>query len=127
MNKRICILEDTAEILEIITIVLEEEKYEVFGFGTVAAFNENINNLSPDLYLLDVMLPDGNGLDVCRELKLDKHNQAIPVVMMSANLQITSSKQDCGAEEFIAKPFDIYQLVATIDRLTTHSPLQSSI
>lgn len=127
MNKKICVLEDTKEILEIIKIVLEEEEYQVFGFETVSEFNANVGKILPDLCLLDVMLPDGSGLEVCKELKSTEHTQHIPIVIMTANSKILSMKEDCHAEEFIAKPFDIDYLAATVNRLTNNSRLQNSI
>ncbi|WP_158798932.1 response regulator transcription factor [Pedobacter sp. L105] len=127
MNKQICVLEDTIEILEIITIILEEEQYQVFGFGTVSEFNANVDLISPDLCLLDVMLPDGSGLDVCRDLKLDEKTKHIPILMMTANLKIANMKEGCAAEEFIAKPFDIDQLAAIVNRLISDSQLQTSL
>jgi len=124
MNKRICVLEDTTEIFEIIKIVLEEEEYEVFGFETVSAFKANVNLLSPDLFLLDVMLPDGNGIDVCRALKSAEDTKHIPVVVMTANSKIATMKEDCTAEDFIAKPFDIDHLAAIVNRLINRNQLQ---
>lgn len=126
MNKKICVLEDTVEILEIIQLILEEEEFQVFGFTTVSEFKANINRIDPALYLLDVMLPDGNGLEVCRELKSSRETKDIPVVMMTANLKIEAMKEDCAAEEFIAKPFDISHLTHTINRLISDSRLPSS-
>lgn len=117
MANKICVLEDTQEILEIIKIVLEEEGYEVFGFETVSEFNANVGRISPDLCLLDVMLPDGSGLDVCNDLKLAANTHHIPIVIMTANSKMTSMKETCHAEEFIAKPFDINHLAATVNRL----------
>jgi DNA-binding response OmpR family regulator len=127
MIKKICVLEDTEAILELVHIILEEEGYEVYGFDTVTGFNENIAVLSPDLFLLDVMLPDGSGLDVCKELKEAENTGHIPVIMMTANSRISSMKDSCPADEFIAKPFDIDHLVATIKQLIANSSVEQSI
>ena len=61
----------------------------------------------PDAFILDVMLPDGNGIDVCRKLKEDQRTLHIPVVMMSANYTSGQMAEFCNADEFISKPFDI--------------------
>jgi len=119
MNKTICILEDSPEILEIITIVLEEEDYEVHGFGTVSAFMSGIVSLNPSLCLLDVMLPDGNGLDVCKYLKDTYGKGGFPVMIMTANSQLDKMRENCDADDFIAKPFDIDNLSAKIKQLTS--------
>lgn len=125
MKKRICVLEDTEEILEIIKIVLEEEQYEVFGFGTVSEFTGNLNHISPDLCLLDVMLPDGNGLDVCRDIKSAENTKHIPIIIMTANSQIEKMKNECSADDFLAKPFDINVLTDKISRLVNDNSLQT--
>lgn len=117
MNKRISVLEDTEEILEIIKIVLEEEQYDVFGFATVSEFIGNLTRISPDLCLLDVMLPDGNGLDVCHDLKAAENTKHIPIIIMTANAQIEKMKDECAADDFIAKPFDIDNLTDKISGL----------
>ncbi|MFD2286702.1 response regulator [Pedobacter petrophilus] len=117
MKKRICVLEDSEEILEIIKIVLEDENYDVQGFGTVAAFMANYLNLKPDLCLLDVMLPDGNGIEVCEAIKKHPESAEIPVVVMTANSRMDKMRENCEANDFIAKPFDINDFANRINSL----------
>lgn len=117
-NKRIYILEDSEDIQDILTMVFEEEGYEVKSFSTVGEFNTGRSLTKPDIYLLDVMLPDGNGLDVCAELKENELTSGIPVVIMTANSQIEKMKTDCLAEKFISKPFDIFEVADIVSQLT---------
>lgn len=117
MKKRICVLEDNAEILEIITMILEDQDYEVHGFGTVSQFMSRFASLNPSLFLLDVMLPDGSGLEVCQSLKSAEETRDIPVVIMTANSRIEQIKGECLANDFISKPFDIDYLENTIKML----------
>jgi len=119
MNKCICVLEDNEEILEIISIVLEEENYEVHGFGTVSAFMSRFVAMEPALCLLDVMLPDGSGLEVCESIKSSLITKDIPVLMMTANSQIARMRQTSKADDFIAKPFDINDLTDRIKVLVS--------
>jgi len=119
MKKRICVLEDNDEILEIIKIVLEDENYDVYGFGTVAAFMANYLDLKPDLCLLDVMLPDGNGIEVCEAIKKHPKSAGIPVVVMTANSRMDKMREGSKANDFIAKPFDINDFAHRINRLIT--------
>jgi len=119
MNKCICVLEDNEEILEIISIVLEEENYEVHGFGTVSEFMSRFAALEPALCLLDVMLPDGSGLEVCESIKSSLITKDIPVLMMTANSQIARMRQTSKADDFIAKPFDINDLTDRIKVLVS--------
>ncbi|RYD78473.1 MAG: response regulator [Sphingobacteriales bacterium] len=114
MGKRICVLEDNDEIREIISFILEEESYEVFSYSNVKDFIDTGKNLKPDVFLLDVMLPDGNGLDVCNILKADSATRSIPVMMMSANYKNTDVSKGCSAQDFISKPFDIFDLISRV-------------
>lgn len=75
----------------------------------------NKNNISPDLFLLDVMLPDGNGIDVCNELNLFQGTSSIPVFMMSANADLNHIVASCNAKGFIPKPFDIKYMLDTVN------------
>ncbi|RZL46810.1 MAG: response regulator [Pedobacter sp.] len=115
MKKSIFILDDTDDIREIITHLLTEENYEVKGFSTVKDFRKGILFAQPDLIILDVMLPDGNGIDVCDELKDSRRTQHIPVLMMSANNHYSNAKQICETQDFINKPFDIDDFIAKVN------------
>ena len=115
MGKRICVLEDNEDIRDIIGFILEEEDYEVKYFSNIADFKNGANDFHANLFLLDVMLPDGNGLDLCCELKSDTRTQNMPIVMMSANFSSAEMKNKCSAEDFINKPFDIDDFVNRLD------------
>lgn len=107
MDKRICVLEDNEDIREIIGFILEDERYKVKYFKNIQDFKKGANDFHADLFLLDVMLPDGNGLDLCCELKTNKETANMPIVMMSANFSDAEMKSKCHAEDYIHKPFDI--------------------
>lgn len=126
MKKPICVLEDNEEILEIISIVLEDENYVVHGFNTVSDFMSSFENLKPSLCLLDVMLPDGNGLDVCMHIKSNPETLNTPVIMMTANSQIEKMKEKCKANDFIAKPFDIDDLSGRINRIIGSKTIETA-
>lgn len=119
LGKRICLLEDNDDIREILEYLLNDENYEVFAFANVHDFELNIKNVKPDLFLLDVMLPDGNGMDVCQKLKTSQITHTIPVFMMSAHAQLSEMKKACPAEGFVTKPFDVFELINKIDRQMT--------
>lgn len=115
MKKKICVLEDDEGIMQIIQILLMEENYEVHGFSNISDFmNANSNHMA-DLFLLDVMLPDGSGIDVCRRLKEHSKTKQVPVLMMSAHSSIKEITCSCQAEGFLAKPFDIYDFIGKIN------------
>lgn len=73
---------------------------------------------SANLFLLDVMLPDGNGIEVCKELKSSITTREVPVVMMSAHADLKNLGEECPAEDFITKPFDINKLLQKIGNHT---------
>lgn len=109
MKREITILEDDQDIREICTFLFDSEGYTVHGYETVAAFNRS--TIIPDLYLLDIRLPDGNGLEVCQRLKSNPQYASVPVIMMSAHLGRYDMKENCSAQEFIEKPFQINYLL----------------
>lgn len=116
MGKRICVLEDNDDIREILSFILEDESYEVSAYANVKDFLNRKNIVQPDVFLLDVMLPDGSGLDVCNGLKADQLTKNIPVLMMSANYKEKEIRNSCKAQDFIPKPFDIQDLILRIGR-----------
>jgi len=115
MNKKLIhLLEDDIDINEVVTYILTEEGYEVNSSTTVAGFKEMISQKLPDIAILDIMLPDGDGIEVCRNLSGDEHTSDINIIMISAN----RSKNDlqalgCSAE-FIAKPFSIDHFITRV-------------
>jgi len=122
MKKEITILEDDQDIREICTFLFDSEGYKVNSYENVADFNSS--SIIPDLYLLDIRLPDGNGLDVCKELKANPKYASVPVIMMSAHLERSMMKAKCGAEEFIEKPFHLNHLITTADQLIYSSRMR---
>lgn len=96
--------------------VHEEELYQVSSFPNVSQFNQVVVNRLPDIFLLDVMLPDGNGVEVCEDLKSSTRTSHIPIILMSANTSIADIKDVCRAEDFIAKPFDINDFIRKVNR-----------
>ncbi|WP_423147846.1 response regulator transcription factor [Rubrolithibacter danxiaensis] len=116
MAKRILVVEDDQDILYLIEFLLTQEGYEVITSLTGLGIVEQIENEHPDLILLDIMLPGIDGRDICRDIKRNAKTKEIPVVMMSAHVDISRTIRDVGADDFIAKPFDIYNLLGRIER-----------
>ncbi len=116
MKKTVFVLEDNIDLIELFTILLEEESYQVSAFPSVSHFNKVIKDKIPDIFLLDIMLPDGNGADICEKLKNDPKTKHVPVILMSANTTIADIKNKCLADDFIAKPFDIEDFISKVNR-----------
>jgi len=101
MSKIIMVVEDNEDIREIIAILLSEEQYEVRLCADAKSFRADISGSNPDLVILDVMLPDGNGLDLCAELKSLERTSTIPVLIMSAHASISEVTGACSPTGFI--------------------------
>ena len=114
MKNKIYIVEDDVDISFILDYYLREEGFNVSVFGTVKEFRKAVKSSIPDLFLLDVMLPDGDGVTVCNQVKSDPKTSWLPVIMMSAHLT-DKYNIGCPAEEFIPKPFDLEKLLKRIN------------
>jgi len=115
MKKLITVLEDDKDIREICAYLFADEGYSVQEFADIASFTRA--STSPSLFLLDIQLPDGNGLDVCKNLKNNPIYSKIPIIMMSAHLKMNAMMENCRADDFIEKPFDIDLLLKRVARL----------
>jgi len=119
MMKQIHVVEDDQDIRQVIELILEGEGYEVKLFPDVTSFHASMNENIPDLYLLDVMLPDGNGLDLCREIRTTKDIKDIPIIVMSAHANSDNIFNQCSANDFISKPFDLNDILFKIKKQIT--------
>jgi DNA-binding response OmpR family regulator len=115
MKKCIYVVEDNAGIRDVIEFLLTEEQYEVITYPNINAFWKQMQNHIPDMVILDIMLPDGNGLDVCNQLKSSLKTHDLPIMMMSANNHLNQVKSKCLADEYINKPFDLDDFAKRID------------
>jgi len=120
-KKRIHILEDDQEIRNVIEILLKEEGFELQLSSSFSELKKNIQDAMPDLFLLDVMLPDGNGAEICEDLKTDIFTKHIPIIVMSAQNNSEQKAIDAFADAYISKPFDIYDVLNQINTLIDKS------
>lgn len=120
-KKRIHILEDDQEIRNVIEILLKEEGFELQLSSSFSELKKNIQDAMPDLFLLDVMLPDGNGAEICEDLKTDIFTKHIPIIVMSAQNNSEQKAIDAFADAYISKPFDIYDVLGQINDLIDKS------
>jgi two-component system phosphate regulon response regulator PhoB len=117
MGKIIQVVEDDQDIRFILEYVLADLGFVLETFDSVKAFSNRGRKDNVDLILLDVQLPDGNGIDLCRHLKTSELTRHIPIVIMSANASTTRAIIDGKADDFIAKPFDLDEFVARIHEI----------
>ena len=112
-NPRILVVEDESAIVEPLVEALEREGFAAVTAGTVADALEQAERTEPDLVLLDLMLPDGSGLDVCRELRM---RSRIPIIMLTARAEEGDRVLglELGADDYVTKPFSAREVVARI-------------
>jgi two-component system phosphate regulon response regulator PhoB len=117
MKKIITILEDDRDIREICTLLFSEEGYCVHSYDNITDLSKAYPEDKTNLFLLDIQLPDGNGLELCEKLKADLNYSSIPILMMSANIKKGAAIQYSRADGFIEKPFDIAKLLNCVATL----------
>ena len=112
----IYVVEDDKNIQEIETFALANVGYDVKGFDSAMDFYEALNDTTPDLILLDIMLPDEDGLSIVKKLRTRQDTVLVPVIMVTAKTtEIDKVKGlDLGADDYIVKPFDAKELVARV-------------
>jgi len=115
--KRILAVDDNKDILSVLRFILEDSGYAVDTLSDGHFLFEKIKEHTPDLILLDIMLGDMDGRDLCKDVKNTQETHAIPVILISATHNASDLFKKNGApDDFIAKPFDMYILLDTIER-----------
>jgi two-component system phosphate regulon response regulator PhoB len=123
MERVIQIVEDDQDIRFILAYVLADSGFVLETFESIKAFSNRERTNTVDLILLDVQLPDGNGIDLCRDLKSSELTKHIPVVVMSANASRSRAIIEGKADDFIAKPFDLDKLIPRIQEILNRKSL----
>lgn len=115
MLKRLLIIEDDPDILEILNLIFNEEGYEVVLSENDEA-SYHLPEIMPDLILLDIRLKNSgqNGDAICARLKSQPDTKHLPVVLLSAEKDLAGISRSCGADGWIAKPFDIARLTSAV-------------
>lgn len=115
----IYIVEDDESIREIESIALKNSNYIVSAFENAKEFYKKLDELVPDLILLDVMLPDESGYDIVRKLRKRPATQDIPIIMVTAKTTEMDMIKglDGGTDDYIKKPFSIMELITRVKAL----------
>jgi len=112
--KKITLADDDPGILDAVGMMLTMEGYEVnatLNGNTVLEFQQGL----PDIYVLDIWMSGSDGRELCKKLKSEALTQHIPVILISASNDLKRSAETAGADDFLAKPFDIDALLAKIE------------
>jgi CheY-like chemotaxis protein len=112
-------VDDSPDNLTLLEIVLDDPRYDLELLESGQAALEKVSQKVPDLILLDVMMPEMDGLEVTRRIRQDDSLPHIPIVLLTAYDQVNvSAGFDAGADDFIRKPFDIDELQTRVRSLT---------
>ena len=126
-KRRILVVDDEPSIVKMVS-----KRLEVEGFDVLIAMDgeeglAKAQTESPDLIVLDLMLPKINGYEVCGQLKQDARYQKIPIMLFTAKVQAKDEQlgKECGADAYIRKPFQGKELVDTIRTLLAGGSVQT--
>ena len=119
----IFIVEDDRNIREIESFSLKNSGYEVEDFDCAAAFYKRLERGIPDLILLDIMLPDRDGLDIVKDLRMRVETRRIPIIMVTAKTTELDKVKglDMGADDYLTKPFGVMELISRVKALLRRS------
>lgn len=115
----IYIVEDDESIREIEEFALMNAGHKVVGFADAKSFYKKMEDVFPDLILLDVMLPDESGYDIVRKIRKNADIKRVPVIMVTAKtteLDLVRGLED-GADDYIKKPFSVMELITRVKAL----------
>ena len=117
-KKKILIVEDEESLLKLESILLTSRGYEVKGVADGQAALDVVFSMKPDLVLLDIMLPEIDGFEVCRQIKTNEATKHIPVIMLTAkkSREDMARGEQVGADWYITKPFKSAMVIETIQR-----------
>ena len=116
MSQKILIIEDEPDIRKTLEYNISREGYEVICASSLSEGRQKLESASFTLLLLDLMLPDGSGLDLCRELKKDKSLSSMPVIILTAKDDEVDKVVgfELGADDYVTKPFSVRELILRV-------------
>ena len=123
MGKWIYYVEADTSIRELVLYSLKTAEFQVMGFENAASFYKRMKEQQPDLILLDIMLPDEDGVSILKKLKSRPDTENIPVIMMTAKSSEYDKvlALDSGADDYITKPFGVMELISRVKAVIRRS------
>ena len=115
MKKKIVVADDDKDIVVVLSMMLEDAGYEVQSTANGHTVQKVCDYL-PDLLLLDIWMAGVDGRDICKQLKNQRLTKHIPIIMVSANQDTEKIAREAGADDFIAKPFDMDDLLTMVEK-----------
>lgn len=127
MGFRVLVVEDEADLAELVAVTLRGAGHTVTVANTGAAAIAEIRHKAPDLVVLDVMLPDVSGLEVCRRVRRDEATSQLPILMLTAKGEEMDRVVgfEVGADDYVSKPFSPRELVLRIEAILRRGARQA--
>ena len=118
-------VEDDMNIRDLTIYALKQGGFEACGFENAADFYAAVRRQTPELVLLDIMLPEVDGLEILRQLRDDPATKHVPIMMLTAKgtEYDTVCGLDAGADDYLAKPFGMMELVSRVNALSDSQPV----
>lgn len=122
-RKQVLIIDDDTDLLEILQETLEMENYRVATATNVIGASEQLAGKLPDLIILDLVLPDGNGFEFCHRITSDPATSSVPVLLLTGKNSLDDRLSGflTGARKYITKPFDLDDLMESVRGLIQKS------
>ena len=123
MNENLLVVEDEPDIRKNLEYNLGREGFKVSAVGSLNDANQKINNNNFALIILDLMLPDGSGLDLCKQIKNNLQTEAIPIIILTAKDDEVDKLLgfELGADDYVTKPFSVKELILRIKAVLKRS------
>ena len=123
MKQFIAIVDDEEDIVELVALHLKKNNYSTLEFYDAGSFLDSLKKKIPDLIILDLMLPDLDGVEICKKLKLEKDYKNIPIIMLTAKQDEVDKVigLEIGADDYMTKPFSPRELVARVKAVLRRS------
>ena len=126
MSKRALVVEDDANISELLRLYLGKDGFDVMQVADGAKAESSFDLFTPDVVLLDIMLPGKDGMEICRSIR---SKSSVPIIMLTAKGETSDkiSGLDIGADDYVTKPFDVKELLARIHAVMRRTDADSPV
>jgi DNA-binding response OmpR family regulator len=116
MNELIAIVDDEPDIVELIALHLKKNRFRVREFLDAESFYRALRSETPDLIVLDLMLPDADGFEICKYVRKQTNLSSVPIIMLTARSEEADKVLglELGADDYVTKPFSPGELVARV-------------
>ena len=124
---RILVVDDESDVTELLEYKLEQEGYRVATLNDPLACIAKVREFEPELVLLDIMMPELSGIQLCRIIRADPVTKEIPIIFLSARGEVEDRIKglEAGAEDYISKPFNTNELLLRISKMLRRSGSRS--